>query len=139
MPNAEFDPNFDVSPTESDSADAAEVGHDPLDDAGRVAARAMIGGLMETSPDVVDAARVPGAVVVLISPASEWSDDLGAAWQPMILKRVAVAPHRDRWRKNKDLYVLLPSGDRSRIGKQDDDRNLAEAVTDGRGGVAGCP
>ena len=130
LPMSDDDDDFE-RPEADDDADMRAT----LLDAGAVAACAIVNGIKSSNPDTAAAARAPGAVVILISPAPEWSLDVANAWQPIIVGCAAVSPSADRWRKKSILYVYIPADDRSRICRQDCDSKLADAVADGRGAL----
>jgi cell division protease FtsH len=127
MSSEDFDPN--ENDTLPDAAETAE----PPPDAAAMAAREMVLGIIADQA-VLTAARAKGAVVVVVSPAPEWSEDLCDAWQSLVLERKPTQP-RGRYGRAKWLHVLRPKDDRARIARQDDDQTLSQAVEGGYGAL----
>jgi hypothetical protein len=105
---------------------------DPTSDPATIAARMMV--LDAVCDDaIVETAVAKGSVVIVVCPHADWSDDIAKAWMSVV-RGEKVLESRRGWRP-LGIYFSIPKEDRTVVQKQEDSRDLANAVADGKGAL----
>ena len=125
------------SDDDEDAAPAPVPVDDGPDPVGLVA-KAMVQAAIDSRPEVLEAARVRGAVVILVAPKG-WPDAVASAWRSVVLGRTEPALREDTYysrREREELERDQPLGldfDGVQGVKWSDREGLTKALRTGRG------